>query len=235
MWSYYGSKSKIINYYPPPKYNKIIEPFAGSARYSLKYWDREILLIDKYKEVIDIWKWLQHCSTNDIKSLPILKPGTDLRSINLSKEELKFMRWQISTAAFSPVWIVTSMQNEEKQKRQLRNIINNLHKIRDWEIVHGDYRDMKNEEATWFIDPPYQFGGHKYKEGNNKINFNELGEWCKSRKGQIIVCENTNADWLPFKTMKKLIGANKKSVECIWSNHETNYDSVQQSLWTKNY
>jgi site-specific DNA-adenine methylase len=33
MFSYYGSKSKIIDHYPAPKFNKIIEPFAGSARY----------------------------------------------------------------------------------------------------------------------------------------------------------------------------------------------------------
>ena len=31
MFSYYGSKSKIVDYYPPPKHKKIIEPFAGSA------------------------------------------------------------------------------------------------------------------------------------------------------------------------------------------------------------
>lgn len=42
MFSYYGSKSKIVNYYPPPKENIIIEPFAGSARYSLKYFDNPI-------------------------------------------------------------------------------------------------------------------------------------------------------------------------------------------------
>ena len=49
MFSYYGSKSKLVDYYPPPKFDKIIEPFAGSARYSLKYWQNDILLIDKYK------------------------------------------------------------------------------------------------------------------------------------------------------------------------------------------
>jgi site-specific DNA-adenine methylase len=35
MFSYYGSKSKIVKYYPCPAHDKIIEPFAGSARYSL--------------------------------------------------------------------------------------------------------------------------------------------------------------------------------------------------------
>ena len=31
MFSYYGSKSKIVGYYPKPEHNKIIEPFAGSG------------------------------------------------------------------------------------------------------------------------------------------------------------------------------------------------------------
>lgn len=37
MWSYYGSKTKLVDLYPPPKTDKIIEPFCGSAKYSLKY------------------------------------------------------------------------------------------------------------------------------------------------------------------------------------------------------
>ena len=35
MWGYYGSKSKIASMYPKPMYDKIIEPFAGTAQYSL--------------------------------------------------------------------------------------------------------------------------------------------------------------------------------------------------------
>ena len=59
--------------------------------------------------------------------------------------------------------------------------------------------DLENEEATWFIDPPYQFGGHEYKCSNKQIDFAKLAEWCEDRNGQAIVCENTKATWLPFK------------------------------------
>ena len=48
MWSYYGGKSKVVDYYPTPKQSKIIEPFAGSARYALKWFDRDVLLVDKF-------------------------------------------------------------------------------------------------------------------------------------------------------------------------------------------
>lgn len=37
MWSYYGSKTNIISYYPKPTEDKIIESFCGTARYALEY------------------------------------------------------------------------------------------------------------------------------------------------------------------------------------------------------
>jgi site-specific DNA-adenine methylase len=62
MFNYYGSKSKIVDYYPPPKFDKLIEPFAGSARYSLKWWNKQVTICDLNEDVIDVWKWLQSCS-----------------------------------------------------------------------------------------------------------------------------------------------------------------------------
>ena len=35
MFYYYGRKKQIAKYYPEPKYDTIVEPFAGSAAYSL--------------------------------------------------------------------------------------------------------------------------------------------------------------------------------------------------------
>ena len=75
MWGYYGSKSKIVNYYPKPIYDTIIEPFAGTAQYSLKYFDKDVILVDKYDVIVRLWKWLQQCSPKDILSLPRLSCG----------------------------------------------------------------------------------------------------------------------------------------------------------------
>jgi len=90
---------------------------------------------------------------------------------------------------------------------------------------------LENVEATWFIDPPYEFGGHEYKCSNKNIDFDKLAEWCKERNGQAIVCENTKATWLPFKPMKEMQGTMFKTTEAIWSNIPTNFDNVQQSLF----
>jgi site-specific DNA-adenine methylase len=75
MFSYYGSKSKIVDYYPPPKHKRIIEPFAGSARYSLKYWQNDVLLVDKYPVIVEVWNYLKNASEQDILKLPRLERG----------------------------------------------------------------------------------------------------------------------------------------------------------------
>lgn len=235
MFSYYGSKSKIVNCYPPPKHKKIIEPFAGSARYSLKYWQNDVLLVDKFETVVNVWKWLQKCSYNDIVKLPRLTSGMDIRTLNLTEEELNFVGFMAGVAQGKPRMKVSpfaAIHFEEARKSKYETIAEQLHKIRHWEIKCDDYRNIENIEATWFIDPPYQFGGqHQYQFNNKSIDFAELGEWCKSRNGQVLVCENTKADWLPFMPMKTIQGcANSFTTEAIWSNHKTNYDAVQQSL-----
>lgn len=229
MFSYFGSKSKIANYYPPPKYGKIIEPFAGSARYSLKWFDREVILVDKYDVIINIWKWLQKCSTEDIRRLPDLKAGDNIRNFSFDCEEAKnLMGFMICGGGARPQWKASLQGFGGEVSVAKKKVINSLHKIKHWKIICGEYTELENIEATWFIDPPYQFGGHKYFHNNIDIDYEKLAIWCKERIGQTIVCENTKATWLPFKPMKKIQGADQTNLtEAIWSNHKTSFDSIQ--------
>jgi site-specific DNA-adenine methylase len=80
-------------------------------------------------------------------------------------------------------------------------------------------------EATWFVDPPYNNkAGSHYKCGSKDIDYNNLAEWCRSRRGQVMVCENAGATWLPFEDLYEHVGASrvgnkpKRSVEAIWTN-----------------
>jgi site-specific DNA-adenine methylase len=204
MFSYYGSKSKLVNYYPKPTKDLIIEPFAGSARYSLKYWDKDVIINEKYKVVFDVWKWLQKCSENDILKLPTPKPKEDIRNYRLSEEELNFMGFIINRGSASPKNKVGKFS--DGLPNTLKRVASNLKKIRHWEVRYGCYTDLDNKQATWFIDPPYQFGGKYYTE--NEINFKDLSKWCKNRNGEIIVCENTKADWIELQPLKKIQGSN---------------------------
>jgi len=229
MFSYYGSKSKIVDYYPPPKHKRIIEPFAGSARYSLKYWQNDVLLVDKYPVIIEVWNYLKNASEQDILKLPRLNTGQTIDDFKLSDIERKFMGFMVQDGT-TGMRRTASYFAVKRMDEKFSFIIKNLHKIKHWEIRLDSYENLINEEATWFVDPPYQFGGHEYKMSNKNINFKELAEWCESRNGQVIVCENTKADWLPFKPMKEMQGTMFKTTEAIWSNHKTNYDNEQIHL-----
>ena len=223
MFSYYGSKSKIVDYYPPPKHKRIIEPFAGSARYSLKYWQNDVLLVDKYERLINIWLYLQQATISDIKKLPILKKGENLNNFNLlTTEENDLLGFMIQAGVNAPRLTCTEagVRNQVTAKN---NIIRDLHKIKHWRIKCGCYAELENIEATWFIDPPYQFGGEYYRISNKNIDYKILSNWCKEREGQIIVCENTKADWLQFKQLKKIQGmAQTNTIEAIFTNYEPN-------------
>lgn len=230
MFSYYGSKSKVVNLYPSPKFEKIIEPFAGSARYALKYFDRDVLLVDKYDVVIKIWKWLQQCSPEDIKKLPEPKPREDIRNYTFDCEEAQMlMRYMIGGGLARMQWVVSPQGFGQGVKAQKKRIAENLFKIRHWKIMHGSYETIPNEKATWFIDPPYQNGGYKYVV--NKINYQELAIWCKSRNGQAIVCENSKASWLDFYHLKNMHGSFQKTTEVIWSNMSHDFMARQSNLF----
>lgn len=234
MFSYFGSKTNVVHCYPKPKHDKIIEPFAGSARYSLRWFEKDVLLIDKYEVVVKIWKWLQQCSPQDILKLPRVKKTDNLNEINFDCEEAKLlMGFLIARGSATPRVTPSARATTERPKylnTALNRIAKSLFKIKHWEIQQGCYTELKNETATWFIDPPYQNGGEAYKHGNKNIDFVELGEWCKSRNGQIIVCETTEADWLPFRSMKNNAGSRYETTEAIWSNEKTPFDNVQNLL-----
>lgn len=219
MFSYYGSKSKIINYYPAPKKDTIIEPFCGSARYSLKYWEKDIILCDKYQRLIDIWLYLQTASAKDIKSLPVLSKGQNLNDFKfMCPEEKDLMGFMIQAGVNSPRLTCTEA-GVRNQKTAKKNILNNLHKIKHWSIKCCDYADIENINATWFVDPPYQNGGKYYI--HKSINYNDLKDWCLTRRGDVIVCENTKADWIELKPLKKIQGmAQTNTTEAIYYREE---------------
>src|SRR3990167_10642526 len=161
MWSYYGSKSKIVHLYPAPIHDKIIEPFAGTARYSLRNFDRDVLLVDKYRVIVEIWKFLQLASENDILGLPDVNEGDDIRKMILSREERLFIGFCINGGSTKPKNIGTNntVRKFNSWNMDKKRIAKNLFKIRHWKIEFGSYNEIENQEATWFIDPPYQFGG----------------------------------------------------------------------------
>lgn len=237
MWSYYGSKEGIKRIYPKPIFKKIIEPFAGTAKYSLLYWDNDVTIVDKYEVLIKIWKWLQVAAPSDINRLPKrVQQGFKLDDITYDCEEARLLfGFLIGKGAERPRLTAADRVTVDRPTSiafQLKKITANLPKIKHWKIILGDYINIDNTEATWFIDPPYQFGGHAYVKSNRHINFLDLAEWCKSRLGQVIVCENTKANWMDFKPIKEQQGSAGITTEAIWCNLPLNFDKEQLKIFS---
>lgn len=219
MWSYYGTKKRIAKYYPEPKYNTIIEPFCGAAQYSLfgNNWKKNVILIDKYKLIVDLWKWLIQVSEEEIINLPLLNEGDNLNNYpNLSINAKNLIGFYINSGSASPKKTVKKFNGWNENRKF--EIADNLKKIRHWKVFWNEWINIPNKEATWYIDPPYQFGGEWYRENNKKLDYLKLSDWCKSRKGQVIVCENSSATWMDFKPLVEMKGQKHKTLEVIWTN-----------------
>lgn len=234
MWSYYGAKTNVVHFYPAPVFDKIIEPFAGTAQYALRYFDRDILLVDKYEVIVKIWKWLQQCSPEDILGLPRFKQGQNINEHKYDCEEQRFLVGFLVGYGFpEPRHIATPrLKNRPNAMNYtIKRIASQLWKIKHWKIECLDYTEIENQKATWFIDPPYEFGGQAYVKSNKHIIFSKLAEWCKERDGQSIVCENMKATWMDFKPMATHHTRTGTNYEAIWSNYPTPYDNIQTKLF----
>ena len=218
MFSYYGTKLRVAKYYPKPIYPTIIEPFCGAAQYSLygDNWKKNVILIDKYDKVARIWQYLMASSKESILGLPDLDVGDKVDSFTqLCDEERWLIGFSINTASAIPKKTASKRSAWNKHKVF---IANNIYKIKHWTLILGEYNVLDNFKATWFIDSPYQHGGIYYRMNSSKIDYSVLGDWCKSRNGQVIVCENTKADWLDFKPLVVMNGQLHKTTEAIWTN-----------------
>lgn len=230
MFSYYGSKWRLSPRYPAPKYSTIIEPFAGSACYSL-FWGCEdstqislvqpvqVRLYDKNEKICRLWRYLINATESEILDLPLLQPDQKIPK-DLPDGAKYLIGFWCSKAATSPQKKMaatrrTDLGHWSKSIRQ--RIASQLKHIRHWTIEQKCYTKIPNQEATWFIDPPYVQGGHRYT--HSAIDYKLLGEWCRSRRGQVVVCENGTADWLPFEFLHKTKGARRDTNEVFYTQN----------------
>ena len=215
MFSYYGTKTKIVKKYPKPSFDSIIEPFAGAAQYSLLYFEKDVTLYETYERVYNVWRFLQQSSPQDILSLPDIEPKKQMRHEYLSEPENDFISFCGNRGTPTPHKTAGSYANIDKWWVTRRKWVSeNLYRIKHWNIILGDGMSAENRTATWFVDPPYQFGGERYV--HSKVDFQLLGKWCNERRGEVIVCENEKATWMNFVPLTTQYSQKKKTYEVIY-------------------
>lgn len=220
MFAYYGAKHRLARLYPEPDYDTIIEPFAGSAGYSLygTRWRKQVYLYDIDPTIVEIWKYLIAATEEDILKLPILEPGEKLTDHpDLSEGARKFVGFMIGVASLTPRISATIWTTWTEQKR--KDIAKNVHKVNHWQIDFCDYREVASrhrEPVTWFVDPPYEDGGHKYVKSNALMDYDALADCIINQwRGQRIVSERSDAKWLELKAMQSHKGQYSRYTEGV--------------------
>lgn len=214
MFYYFGRKKQIIRRYPDPECKTIVEPFAGSAAYALHgdNWKKDVILVEKDESVAAIWKWLIETATDeDFRKMPELKVGEKSSEFLHIIHAATKMAFKFKTIKVTPVLA----RNWEISRR---NIGPNLHKVKHWKLICGDYSASPDIEATWFIDPPYKGqSGMGYRHSSDLLDYKKLANWTVTRKGQVISCEGAEGDYLPFVPLVAQKGvAGKVSKEVIY-------------------
>jgi hypothetical protein len=161
FFTYYGGKHRLAPLLGKPKYDHVIEPFAGSAGYSTCWESSNVTLVDLDPVIIGIWHYLQGASAHDIARLPSRVMHVDDLPSWVCQEE----RWLIG------IWLNHGLSRPQKSlcnwgrnSSKRRNywsediqhrIIGQLERIRHWTIIQGSYEDAPDIEGHWHIDPPY--------------------------------------------------------------------------------
>lgn len=196
----------------------VVEPFAGSAGYSVAVEPKVAILADADPTIAGLWQYLIGVSEERILRLPTTEPGetlNDPKYDGLLEPERALIGFWINRASSVPKKAVpqdpTWGSFTEGTKRR---IAGQLHKIRKWRALCVRYEfllpiladvvrappgqgDQYPAEIEFFVDPPYAGNGKHYrygvaaseKTGHRGVDFDHLAGWVACLPGRTVVCE----------------------------------------------
>ncbi len=231
FFTFYGGKWRAAPRYPKPTRNIIIEPFAGAAGYAVRYFNKQVVLIEKDVTIAALWRYLIEATSDDIKALPLVRFDQSVDDLDICDAAKSLIGFWLNKGCNGPckipgAWMRSNIRPKSHWGAEIRDrIASQVEAISHWMIIEGDYSCAPDIEATWFIDPPYIQSGRLYKHSSKNIDYDYLGLWCRDRSGQVIVCENDGATWLPFQSfieIKTTEGSRgkSKSREAIWTREQ---------------
>lgn len=234
MFKFFGSKYRLAVAYPPPAMPVIVEPFAGSAAYAVRHRravDR-VILVERDEAVVALWRRLLAMSVDELRSLPDPVPGEWCSDLLVAFAAGR-------TTRDTPEKFRVSPRMAQRFRPMVNRMAGVLDECRHFEVHEGDYTSAPDIEATWFVDPPYQYisgrwdrtRGGRYRHSSRDIDYDALGAWCRSRQGQVVVCDQEGADWMPW---NGAVGARDNTHEPYgevwWTNVEAQ-SNIQAGLF----
>lgn len=230
FFRYYGGKWRAVRAgrYPQPLHKHIVEPFAGAAGYALNFPDLDVTLVERDPVIAGIWRWLVSTSPDEVRSIPLVDSVDDLPEwVPMGARDL--IGFSMNTASSPRRTLSAGLRRLREQGRKFYGWSESLRErvatqvpyIKHWRVNQGDWTlavQYIRPATTWFVDPPYVGAGKHYKFGPDHVNYGLLAEWCQRLPGQVVVCEQSGADWLPFRDIGS-IKANPRSRvsrEAVW-------------------
>lgn len=224
FFRFYGGKWRAAPRYPAPQHDTIIEPFAGAAGYATRHADRQIVLVEKDPIIAGIWRWLIAASPEEV--LRLKAPVEHVDELDCQEARWLVGFW-LNNATTQPCMTPSAWTRKQMETgggwgvKSRERIASQVGSIKHWRLIEGSYEQAPAGPATYFVDPPYSTKAGRYYK-HNKIDFPALGAWCQRQDGQVIVCEQAGASWLPFRPFATLHSAHGNrpatSEEVIWTS-----------------
>jgi site-specific DNA-adenine methylase len=221
LFPFYGSKWRDARRYPEPHADLVIEPFAGSAGYSLWHQPPRVMLYDVDPIIVGVWAYLIAASEREILALPDLEVGQSTDDLDLPQEAKWLIGFWLNRGSAQPKKTRTaySARTDRQQlvwgDRARQRIAENVQHVRHWQVFHGSYESATRADATYFIDPPYIDKGRHYRFSD--VDFDHIAAWSRSLPGQILVCEQAGATWLPFSPLASIKSTRGRSEEVVYT------------------
>jgi hypothetical protein len=229
FWRYYGGKHRAASRYPAPQHGTLIEPFAGAAGYACNYADLDVVLVEKDPKIAAIWRYLISATPGDILAIGDIPEGGTVDDIDAPQPARWLAGFWCNAGTTQPrkspsKWAKGSNCLEGWNARTRRRIAQHVDAIRHWRIIEGGYTAAPDTRACWFVDPPYQTPAGRYYK-HHLVDYEALGRWVQCRRGQVIACDQSGSDWLPWNRsidIKATAGANRNgtSAEVYWYRDE---------------
>jgi hypothetical protein len=221
LFPFYDSKWRDAKRYPKPHNGLVVEPFAGSAGYSTFYAPEKVLLFDADPIIVAVWDYLIRVSPPEIRALPDLYVGQHVDTLALPQEARWLIGFWLNRGSAQPKKTATAFSAQPAggqlvwSERARERIASEIEGIRRWKVALGSYETCPRVEATYFIDPPYADKGRYYRF--HDVSYPDLGAWCHTLPGQVIVCEQAGADWLKFEPLAVIKSMKGTSAEVVFT------------------
>lgn len=219
---YFGSKWREASRYPPPR-GRVVESFAGSAGYSWYYNPRSVTLVDADPILAGVWNYLIRVRPDEVMKLPDIPEGGSVDDFGALCQEAKWLiGFWLNRGSSQPKKRRTRYSSEDADaqmiwgERARERIAAQVELIRHWKVVEGSYESCDGPFDTWFVDPPYELMGKYYRIRLKPEDYAPLAAWCRGRKGEVIVCEQKGATWLPFEPLMRAKSLRGTSDEVVW-------------------